>query len=117
MAVPIHYDMDRQRRYLTALRGGRAIDGVKTVHDLFSLASACLYTLLSQSDEVREAVDWDKLPASLRNLHDENLIGDIHAALDYYVNLTMAQESEKESDLPKRAYVAVDGTGLKIVPA
>jgi hypothetical protein len=90
MAIPINFDKAKAERYLASLNGGKPIGGVETIDDILALGGACFFMAMSQGPALQQAVDWSKLSAAEQAEQGEDtFIQDIHAAIEYYAQLTL----------------------------
>ena len=93
MAIAINFDKAKAERLLARLTQGRSIDGVQSVDDILALGGACLFLAMGQGPALSKAVDWSKVPPEQQpeetDEEEDTFIEDLHAAIEYYAQLTL----------------------------
>jgi len=118
MAIAIEFDKAKAQRFLDALEKGKPIHGAESVQEMLMLAGACFFTAMGQGPELQKAVDWSKLNRK-RNEDQDTFIADLHAAIEYYAQLTMllaAGEYDQSFESRHYAIVLVEHGKKTVVP-
>jgi hypothetical protein len=120
MAIAINFDKNKAKHFIDALAAGKSITGVQTVDDILALAGACFFMAMSQGPALQQAVDWSKVGSEQQGSRDEDtFISDIHAAIEYYAQLTLlVADGEYDEDFEPRhrAIVMLDEGNKTVIP-
>jgi hypothetical protein len=65
---------------------------------MLALAGACYFAAMSRGPLTVPPAAWEKLPPQYREATEETLFRDLHLAIDYYAQLTMAVKDGKFDD-------------------
>lgn len=118
---PINFDKAKTERFLNCLRTGSPVAGVQTVDDFAALAGACFFAIMSHGPIMRKVMaeaegrEYEE-PAhpEHREAQEEEIYKDIHAAIEYYGQMTMLVadgQYDQHFEPQHKAAVSVDDKG------
>lgn len=122
MAIAIHFDKAKAEQFIARLSQGEPIEGVRDVDDILALGGACFFLAMSQGPALDKAVDWSKVPPEQQpdeNQEEDTFIEDLHAAIEYYGQLTLlvANGDYDEYFEPRhQAIVLIEDNEKTVVP-
>jgi len=122
MAIAINFDKKKAERYIQALTDGKPIDAARNVDDILALAGACFFAAMSQAPALQKAVDWselDRQPPEEDDEEEDTFFADLHAAIEYYGQLTMlvaSGEYDASFDPKCRAIVTIENGEKTVHP-
>jgi hypothetical protein len=117
MAIGIEFDKEKAQRRLDAIARGQPLQPGPTgwtVHEMLEAAGALFFAALSHGPALRNGVDRPDAPKEHLEMDENLLFRDLHAALEFYGQLTMFVQDDRydEQFEPRmRAVVAADGDG------
>ncbi len=109
MPVSIRFEKAKVEHFLSALANGKPIEGVKSADDVLALAGACFFSALSRSSSIEQRGDDDE---SDEPRTEDAFIADLHAAVEYYAQLSMllaTGDYDQAFEPYHQAIVAVEG--------
>ena len=109
MAIAIHFDKARTEKLLDSLVRGKPIPAVQTVDDILALGGACFFLALSRGPEIQKAAGLLRVAPPHDDDEDEEdtFVPEIHAALEYYGQLTLLVANGEYDDHFERKHKAV----------
>lgn len=114
MPVSIRFEKAKVEKFLDALANGTPIENVKSADDVLALAGACFFSALSRSASIEQgAEDEDEESRS-----EDAFIADLHAAIEYYAQLSMVLATgdyDQSFEPYHQAVVHVEADGTKTV--
>lgn len=120
MAIAINFDKAKTAHLLECLTQRKPIDAIQGVDDVLALAGACFLMAMSQGPELQKAVDWSKVaPEQAESEGEDNFIPDIHAAIEYYAQLSLLvaeDEYDEYFDPQHKAIVMIDEGNKTVIP-
>jgi hypothetical protein len=111
MAIAIQFDKAQAERLLDCLATGKPIAAPRTPDEALALAGACLFNAMSRAPELHEAVDWKRVDKDPDDEDQLSFLADLHAAVEYYCQLTMlvaVGEYDNSFDRRHKAIVLVE---------
>lgn len=119
MAISINFDKAKAERWLKQLSEGFPLSEVKNVDEILALAGACFYLAMSRAPELHQSVDWKAIGREPQSEDEDTFFPDLHAAIEYYGQLTMLVASGEydQTFAPKhKAVVLVEDDEKTVVP-
>jgi hypothetical protein len=122
MAIAINFDKAKAERLLESLTNHKPIEAPHNVDDILALAGACFFMAMSQAPALQQAIDGSKPPPPPDPDDDEaedTFFADLHAAIEYYGQLTMmvaTGEYDEGFDPQHIAIVTVEDGEKTVVP-
>lgn len=95
MAIGINFRKERAEQFLDCIEKGKPIENVRTVDDMLALAGACFFVAMSHGPIAKSEIDWAKVPKEHREARDVQLFAEIHAAIEFYGQLTMLVKDDE----------------------
>lgn len=122
MAIAINFDRAKTEKLLDALVRGKALPAVHDVDDILALGGACFFLALSRGVELKKAAAHLRVAPPRDDDDDEEedtFVPEIHAALEYYGQLTLLVangEYEDHFDPKHKAVVTIEDGEKTVVP-
>jgi hypothetical protein len=119
MPITINFDKVKAERMVDCLSKGKPIGGILGVDDILGLAGACFFMAMSQAPALHQAVDWERLAPDARESTEDSFFADLHAAIEYYGQLTMlvaAGEYDDQFERLHQAIVMVENDRKTVIP-
>jgi hypothetical protein len=119
MAIAIRFDKAKAERLIDSLTNGKAIDATRDVDDVLALAGACFFMAMSQAPALLKAVNWERLGRKPNENEEDTFFADLHAAIEYYGQLTMlvaAGQYDEEFEGKHEAIVMMEKGNKTVIP-
>lgn len=119
MAIAINFDKAKAERLVEALNNKKPLDTPRDVDDILALAGACFFMAMSQAPALHKAVDWSRVGHDESDENQDTFFADLHAAIEYYGQLTMlvaAGEYDDSFDPQHKAIVMMQHDRKTVIP-